>query len=76
MDSRRRGICSRICLENLRTYGQFLLPVLGIRDILMRIWIRASVHLTNGSGSGTNFGAKKIIFSYFFLKTYPRAHYL
>jgi hypothetical protein len=53
MDSRRRGICSRICLENLRTYGQLLSPVLGVRDILMRIRIRACAPLTNGSVSNS-----------------------
>ncbi len=29
------------------------LAVLGIRDILVRIWIRGSVPLTNGSGSNS-----------------------
>jgi hypothetical protein len=54
--------------------------VLGIRDILVRIWIRGSVPLTNGSGSGSDIRLFSSVtlgmqfFSYFF-KTYPQALY-
>ncbi len=60
---------------------------MGIRDILLRIRIPGSVPLTNGSGSGSNSGSDSLIsdfkdakrlffFIYFFLITYPQAHYL
>jgi hypothetical protein len=45
---------------------QVFLAVLGIPDILVRIRIRRSVPLTNGSGSGSNSG----------FGSFPQAHYL
>jgi hypothetical protein len=59
--------------------------MLGIRDFLMRIWIRGSAPLTNGSGSNSGsdtflqrlLGCKNIIFSsIFFIITYPQAHFV
>ncbi len=55
------------------------LPVLGIRDILVRIWICGSVPLSNGSGCPflSDFKhVKKISFFIFCLITYPQAHYI
>jgi hypothetical protein len=57
--------------------------VLGIRDILVRIRIRGSVPLTNGSGSNSGsyfflqvtLRMQKNNFLYFLI-TYPQAHYL
>jgi hypothetical protein len=44
----------------------FLLAVLGIRDILMRIRIRGSVTLPNGSGPDSFFSDFKDAKKYFF----------
>ncbi len=57
-------------------------PVLGIRDMLVRIriWFHGSVPLSNGSRSDSFLQwlkeCKKIIFCIFFLITFPWAHYL
>jgi hypothetical protein len=68
-----------LLLRNLKT-------VMGIRGILVRVRIRGSVPLTNGSGyssrSDSFFNdfkdAKKNYFFhiFFLLITYPQAHYL
>jgi hypothetical protein len=57
--------------------------VLGIRDILVRIRISRFVPLTNGSRSGSRIRLLSLVtlrrkkkYSYFFLITYPQAHYL
>ncbi len=62
----------------LRVWDLWLNPVLRIRDILVRIRIRGSVPLTNGSGSGSccfrqwpsrwRWKLKNILFAFYFLK--------
>ncbi len=54
---------------------RLLEPVLGIRDILLRIRIRGSEPLTNESDSFLQWLENKI-FPYFFVITYPQAQYL
>jgi hypothetical protein len=49
--------------------------VLGICDILVQIQIHGSGPLTNRSESGSTFRMQKK-YLYFFLLTYPQAHYL
>ncbi len=58
-------------------------PVLGICDFLVRIRTLESVHLTIGSGSGSNFGSDSFLqwsfkdakkFLCLFLRTYPQEH--
>ncbi len=55
--------------------GKFF-PALRICDILVRIRIRGSVPLINKSGS--NFGSDSFLWGliFFFLVTYPQAHYI
>jgi hypothetical protein len=48
-------------VRKVRKQGPFTEPVLGIRDIFMRIRIRGSVPPTIGSGSGSGSGSDSFL---------------